>query len=90
MKPLVILKIVPEAGYETRTRENRPIAEKQRHKLTNGRGEKLDRYSEAVARTIFKICKCFQRSKQKFSFIFLGINGTANFYRRESAAETFL
>jgi hypothetical protein len=59
------MKMVPEAGNETHTRENRPTAEKQRHKLTNGRGEKLDRYSEAAARTIFRICKCFQRSKQK-------------------------
>jgi hypothetical protein len=80
MKPLVIMKMVPEAGYETHTRENRPLAEKQKHKLTDGRGEKLDIHSEAAARTILRICKCFQRSKQKLLFIFLGINGTANFF----------
>ncbi len=43
----MILIIVPEAGYDTYTRENRLIAEKQRQKFTNGRGEKLDRNADA-------------------------------------------
>jgi hypothetical protein len=40
--PPVILKIVPEAGFDVYTGENRPIAVKQRRKPTSGRGEKLD------------------------------------------------
>jgi hypothetical protein len=36
----VILKIVPEAGYCLYTRENQPIAEKQRRKSTYSRDEK--------------------------------------------------
>jgi hypothetical protein len=41
-KPLVFLNIVPEAGCDTYTGENQPIAEKQKHKFTNGREEKPD------------------------------------------------
>jgi hypothetical protein len=42
-KPPVILKIVPEADYDTvcLTGENRQRAEKQRFKSTNGREAKL-------------------------------------------------
>jgi hypothetical protein len=42
----VILKIVPEAGYDTYTGENRSIEEKPRRKLANGKEEKLDRHSD--------------------------------------------
>jgi hypothetical protein len=38
----VILKIVLEAGYDIQTGKNRPIAEKQRRKSTNGSEEKLE------------------------------------------------
>ncbi len=64
-KPPVILKIVPEAGYDTYTGENRQIAKKQRRKSTNCRGENLVGTSNAAFGTILRIRKCFQRSKQK-------------------------
>jgi hypothetical protein len=50
----VILKIVPGAGYGTYS-ENRPIADKQRQKSTNGREETLDRDSDASSGTVFRI-----------------------------------
>jgi hypothetical protein len=47
--------------------ENRPIAEKQRRKLTNGREEKLDQKIWCGFRKKYlkQYCKCFQKSKQK-------------------------
>ncbi len=61
----MVLKIVPEPGHDVYIGKDRPIAEKQRWKLTNGSDQKLDINSDATFRTIFRISKRFQRSKQK-------------------------
>ncbi len=47
-------EIVPGAGYGTYS-ENRPKADKQRQKSTNGREETLDRDSDASSGTLFRI-----------------------------------
>jgi hypothetical protein len=53
----VILNIVTEAGHDTYIGENRPIAEKQRQYLTNGREEKLEKKSDAASGTLFRVSK---------------------------------
>jgi hypothetical protein len=67
-KPHVVLKIVPEAGYDAYryTGENRPIAKNQRQKSTNGREENFD----ATSGTIFRI-SVFRVASRNFPFIFL-------------------
>ncbi len=47
----MILKIVPETALMPTTGLNRPIAEKQRRKLTNGREEQLNKNSDAASGT---------------------------------------
>jgi hypothetical protein len=54
----VIFNIVPEAGHDTYIGENRPITEKQRQKLTNGREEKLEKNSDAASGTLFRVSTC--------------------------------
>ncbi len=49
------LKTVSGAGHGTCNEENRPIADKQRQKSTNGREETLDRDSDASSGTLFRI-----------------------------------
>jgi hypothetical protein len=44
--------MVPEAGYNTYTGENQPVAEKQRRTLTNDRDEQLDRNFVMASGTI--------------------------------------
>jgi hypothetical protein len=66
----VILNIVPEAGHDTYIGENRPIAEKQRQKLTTDREEKLEKNSDAASGTLFRVSKCLQRSKNNHHLFF--------------------
>jgi hypothetical protein len=54
-KPPVILKIVPKAGYDMHIEENPSMRERE------GR----NRNSGVPFTIIFRISKCFQRSKQK-------------------------
>jgi hypothetical protein len=69
----VILKIVPETGYDTRTFTGRKSTNRRDEKTKiSGREEKMDRNSDAASRTTFRIRKCFQRNKQQLSIcIFL-------------------
>jgi hypothetical protein len=46
------------------------MAEKQRRKFTKGTEEKLNRNSHAASGIIFRIRKCFIRSKHKLPLIF--------------------
>jgi hypothetical protein len=56
----VILKIVPKACHGFMP-----------EKLTNDSKAKLEQKFDAPSEAIFRISKCFQRSKQKIVFIFL-------------------
>jgi hypothetical protein len=71
----VILKTVSEAGYDRYTRENLPIAEKQRRKSTNGREEKLDGNSVAASGTIFRISKCVKKKQAENVYLFFSLKG---------------
>ncbi len=55
------------------TRENRPIAEKQRVKFNNGREEKLDRNSDAASgkKSTVELASVFKETGHKFSIYFL-------------------
>ncbi len=71
----MVLIIVPEASddvYPYTGKIYLPKAEKQRRVSTNGREEKLDKDSEAVSGTVFRIINCFQRSKQ-ILYIYLSL-----------------
>jgi hypothetical protein len=73
-KPPVILKIVPKADFDLYSGENQPMTEK----------ESLKRNYDASLRTIFRISKCFQRSKQKlYKLIFYFTRQPVNHLRRK-------
>ncbi len=85
-KPLGILKIVPGAGYDTYTREYRPIAEKQRQKLTNGKGEKLDR-NDALQEQKLESVSVFKLASRNFH-LFVSFSLQILFIGRGVAAYT--
>jgi hypothetical protein len=67
----LILKIVPGAGYGTYT-ENRPIADKQSQKSTNGREERWTEFPMCLPEHYLELVKCFQRIKQKV-YIYISV-----------------
>jgi hypothetical protein len=67
----VILKIVPETGYDTFTERKSTNRREEKTKMS-GREEKMDRNSDAASGTVFRNSTCFQRNKQKlYIYIFL-------------------
>jgi hypothetical protein len=63
----VILKIVPKAGFDMYTRENRLVIAKEAGKINY----------EAAFGTSFKIGECFQKLKQKLGNYFYLSQGMA-------------
>jgi hypothetical protein len=66
----VPLKVVPKPACDSENfSESRPMYEHKK-KLTNESKEKPEQKFDAAFGTIFRISKCFQRSKQKLHIDF--------------------
>jgi hypothetical protein len=68
----MVLKIVLEAGHDTYTGENRPVAENRRRKSTIGREEKLDRNYDGFQDNIYylKLVSVLKEASRNFLFFY--------------------